>query len=265
MPLPLEAVVAGAGVVSGAVNAFSQGNMNKKNRQHQEYMWNKQNQYNTPTAQMQRFKDAGLNPHLIYGQGSNGNAMAPNTPNQEPIKTNFMDVAMQYVATKKQQTEIDNLEKAKEVMEADRILKEATTVNTLTNSSKTEQERQQSADLFQTVSDQAKMNLSNSTLQSSKISSEINQIRASTRLTDTQKNNVEQSIRESQQRINNLRKDASIKDKEAELKQLDINLKRNGIQPSDPLYMRIISQLLEQSSIGNWLKNQSQTIKEKFR
>lgn len=37
-------------------------------------MWNLQNQYNSPAAQMQRFKEAGLNPYLIYGQGSNGNA-----------------------------------------------------------------------------------------------------------------------------------------------------------------------------------------------
>lgn len=37
-------------------------------------MWNRANAYNTPAAQMQRFKDAGLNPHLIYGKGSPGNA-----------------------------------------------------------------------------------------------------------------------------------------------------------------------------------------------
>jgi len=30
--------------------------------------WNRQNQYNSPSAQMQRFKEAGLSPHLIYGQ-----------------------------------------------------------------------------------------------------------------------------------------------------------------------------------------------------
>lgn len=40
-------------------------------------MWNVQNQYNSPEAQMQRFMDAGLNPHLIYGQGNSGNASAP--------------------------------------------------------------------------------------------------------------------------------------------------------------------------------------------
>lgn len=37
-------------------------------------MWNLANQYNTPKAQMQRFREAGLNPHLIYGQA---NAASP--------------------------------------------------------------------------------------------------------------------------------------------------------------------------------------------
>lgn len=40
-------------------------------------MWERQNLYNSPQAQMDRFKQAGLNPHLIYGQGSAGNAQAP--------------------------------------------------------------------------------------------------------------------------------------------------------------------------------------------
>lgn len=32
--------------------------------------WEKTNAYNSPEQQMQRFKEAGLNPHLIYGQGT---------------------------------------------------------------------------------------------------------------------------------------------------------------------------------------------------
>lgn len=31
-------------------------------------MWQAQNAYNTPRAQMERFREAGLNPNLIYGQ-----------------------------------------------------------------------------------------------------------------------------------------------------------------------------------------------------
>lgn len=50
------------------------------NRDWQEEMWNKQNAYNTPAAQMSRYTDAGLNPNLIYGQGSNGNATSIGSP-----------------------------------------------------------------------------------------------------------------------------------------------------------------------------------------
>lgn len=62
-------------------NAFSQGSENRKNRKFQQAenqksrdynteMWNKNNEYNTITNQMQRFKDAGVNPHLAYQNGS---------------------------------------------------------------------------------------------------------------------------------------------------------------------------------------------------
>lgn len=36
--------------------------------------WNMQNEYNNPANQMQRFREAGLNPNLIYGRGDSGNA-----------------------------------------------------------------------------------------------------------------------------------------------------------------------------------------------
>lgn len=36
--------------------------------------WARENAYNTPEQQMARFKEAGLNPNLIYGQGDAGNA-----------------------------------------------------------------------------------------------------------------------------------------------------------------------------------------------
>lgn len=75
----------GASVLGGLLGAFSTGRNIKKQAQynreladrqygHQLDMWNKMNAYNAPTKQMERFKDAGLNPHLIYGQGNAGNA-----------------------------------------------------------------------------------------------------------------------------------------------------------------------------------------------
>lgn len=47
-----------------------------------EQMYEKNNSYNSPAAQMQRLKAAGLNPDLMYSRGDVGNAAAPEAPAQ---------------------------------------------------------------------------------------------------------------------------------------------------------------------------------------
>lgn len=59
-------------------------------------MWNKQNMYNDPESQMARFKAAGLNPHLIYGQGNPGNATG--TPEYHPANLQYRYEAPAYGA-----------------------------------------------------------------------------------------------------------------------------------------------------------------------
>ena len=49
-----------------------------------EQMYEKNNSYNSPAAQMKRLKDAGLNPDLMYSRGDVGNATAPEAPAQAP-------------------------------------------------------------------------------------------------------------------------------------------------------------------------------------
>lgn len=61
--------------------------------QRQMEMWGIQNQYNSPAAQMQRFLDAGLNPHLIYGQGNAGNSSS--TPQYNPAGQEYKYEPMQ--------------------------------------------------------------------------------------------------------------------------------------------------------------------------
>lgn len=59
-----------------AVEATNKANMDLAEYQWSKNleMWNLQNEYNSPKSQMQRFIEAGLNPNLIYGKGSSGNA-----------------------------------------------------------------------------------------------------------------------------------------------------------------------------------------------
>lgn len=85
--------------------------------------WNMQNEYNTPFAQMQRFKEAGLNPNLIYGQGSSGNAttlpryQAPRV-DYSGRKAMFQDIPAilsTYQDFQKKSAQIDNLKASTDV------------------------------------------------------------------------------------------------------------------------------------------------------
>ena len=59
--------------------------------EHNKEMWNLQNEYNSPKSQMARYKEAGLNPNLIYQQGNPGNASSPVTYNRPQVQINPTD------------------------------------------------------------------------------------------------------------------------------------------------------------------------------
>lgn len=76
-------------------------------------MFDYQNRYNTPARQMQRLKQAGLNPALMYGQGTTGNAQG--FPQQAPAQqlnvagAKSLDSALMLSQIQKTQAETDNL------------------------------------------------------------------------------------------------------------------------------------------------------------
>jgi len=102
MPIGAPLLNAGGGVIQGILGsisakrntdrtiqankeqakyAFDQNRIDRNEQNAYNYnLWQEQNLYNSPEQQMQRYKDAGLNPNLIYGTGttSAGNTgMAP--------------------------------------------------------------------------------------------------------------------------------------------------------------------------------------------
>lgn len=89
---PLGSIASGAisgisSLVSGNKQAEAQREANKLNyKMFQEQlgftedMWNKQNAYNTPVAQRQRYEQAGINPYFALGNISGGNAESVSTP-----------------------------------------------------------------------------------------------------------------------------------------------------------------------------------------
>lgn len=72
------AIGAGIGMIGSAISQRQNYNYSKKlmELQYQQNLdlWNKQNEYNAPSAQMQRLRAAGLNPNLVYGGSVSGNS-----------------------------------------------------------------------------------------------------------------------------------------------------------------------------------------------
>lgn len=113
-PLTTAALIsAGANIIGGGLSAIqSRRNVRdtnranvqqadlafKRNKELAQYtfdrnleMWKLQNKYNAPGAQMQRLQEAGLNPHLMYGKGTVGNAQGMPQMQQTPYVAPRMD------------------------------------------------------------------------------------------------------------------------------------------------------------------------------
>ena len=126
------AIAAAAGLASTGINALSQGSLNRKTREWNEAMYQKQrtdaladwartNEYNAPLQQMARLKEAGLSPHLIYGGGANSisqpvrstdtKSWSPNAPQIDggQIVSQYFGVQQQQNALKIQEQQIQGL------------------------------------------------------------------------------------------------------------------------------------------------------------
>lgn len=132
----IAAITAAGAVVSQGANAYAVGRMNRKNRKFAEHMydiqrkaaladWENTNTYNSPVEQMKRLKAAGLNPNLVYGNGTDlqaspirgadfdqPNTAAPQFENPVPEALN----KYQQVSLQKQQ--IDNMKATEELIKA---------------------------------------------------------------------------------------------------------------------------------------------------
>lgn len=155
MPLPAFLALAGKaigaafaakniGTTIAAANAGAQlltnraqkkSNLEMYNTQRQDALadWNRQNQYNSPEAQMARFKEAGLNPHLIYGQMTTAQpiktpeAKAPNYVAPQADPQDFNILGRQYALDAARITN-ENLEKTGQLIDAN-ILKSNSETN----------------------------------------------------------------------------------------------------------------------------------------
>lgn len=274
MPIPvIPLIAAGAQLGGQALNAAMTAKQNKKSRDFSREMygrqradaledWNMQNEYNSPAAQMERLKAAGLNPNLVYGHGadaqSQGTIRSSGVPGAEFNAPRFDagDVMSSYFDSKIKQAQYDNLRTQNTVSEQEALLKAAQIIQTTASTGKTRAD-QASVEFDTMLKNQikeisveaARANL-NKTLADTQYTLDSNE-RAQAQNASSLQEAAERILRSRAERSKiPLEKKLIERQIEAlkndwKLKQLDINLKEKGIQPHDNIFLRMLGQLLD--------------------
>lgn len=132
------AIEAGSSIFNQTIGMIAQERNRKLNlrqyhrqREHNLADWNMQNAYDAPKAQMERYKEAGLNPNLIYGQMTSSPAIkSADSPsaNATPPEFKAGSVLDRYYDTKIKSGQLDLLQKQIETQSNEADLKAAQTV-----------------------------------------------------------------------------------------------------------------------------------------
>lgn len=97
--LASAAIQVGGNLLNTGLSNMSANKATKKAYKYNMWMWNAQNEYNLPSNQMKRFRDAGLNPYLVYGHGTSTLASTPSsagTPSRYPYQLDVLTALNAY-------------------------------------------------------------------------------------------------------------------------------------------------------------------------
>lgn len=226
-------IAASAAMFDTAVNASTQASGNKKQREwaedqnnkqweRQKEMWNMTNAYNeahsSPAYMMQRYKDAGLNPWLIYGQpnkveASNMNAPGTNQPPFTPVKVSTADAVQKYLAAKMANKQL-------EIADAEIQSKNAATQQALAATAATEQDTQQKAELFGGQKIAQGLDITNKSLSNDKVVKEMENIGVQMDKSRQEISNMKSTIAKDLIEIDNLKRQGKLQEAELRAKNL---------------------------------------------
>jgi len=262
MPLPLlPLIVGGAALASTATNALTGANANKKNRAFQEQMyerqkndnlaqWNLQNNYNSPQEQMKRLQEAGLNPNLVYGSGGQTGGTAAPIPkadvgsySHQPAQVDLAGPAAQSFMTHAdlqiKNAQLDNLKAQNTDIINSAMLKAAQTMSTVSGGEKTQ---------FQTqfLKDTAHITRAFMAEQANKMHYDQYQSQSAATTADEKNQLTLQKLKSEISNIQDSGKQTRLRNA---LLEIETDLRKQGFNPNDPIYIRMISRILSSQGL----------------
>jgi len=220
--------------------------------------WGMQNAYNAPAAQMQRYRDAGLNPNLIYGQSNlGGNVQVPDvTPvnfREPKFQGSKMDSLM-FADLRIKNAQANNLETQTQVIREDAILRKFQALST-------EQNYNLEKDLYSVNADARRAGLRKTQVETDvlldrnareAVLNATNVAEAAERMLNLseQRKNYAQDRFKSTVDVLRTREEIANLNRAGVLQQMDIELRKLGVNPNDPMWSRIVGRFLQDIGEG---------------
>ncbi|WMC01472.1 DNA pilot protein [Microvirus D_HF4_274] len=272
MPLPVPEIISGgAGVLSAGIDWLAQSDANRKSREFQEKMydrqradaladWNRQNEYNSPVAARARLESAHLKHGLMYGgglgslQGGQIRSSSPGQYSPRAPQVDLQGIVGNVMQTKYQNAQIGALEKINSVRDEEILLKKAQTAAALAGIDKTKiSTASQEFDLAM------RMSLADYAAESKRLQVEKQKADLSFTLDENRRKEVATSVNvfnamlnllnydlrsaknaadiaKINEEINNLKKDGRIKEFSAKMAD-------RGLDPRTPWYLKLVTDL----------------------
>lgn len=186
--------------------------------------WYRQNAYNHPSAQMARLQEAGLNPHLIYGDsvsGASGNAEKVSVPSGGAAM-NFNNPMDAFVDARLRTAQTNNVQAQEDNIIQETALKGQQTAHEASKNAKTVAERKTIDALRQHSVDAAMIGVLNS--QQNMVGKQIDNF-VKGRTANTQ-------IKAEAQKLHNMKLDGRIKSNDAAIKDFQLKLQKHWGLPA---------------------------------
>lgn len=230
-------------------------NQQQWNQQMQNQQWNQQlsfwhmmNQYNSPQAQMARFKEAGLNPHLIYGQGNAGNAASIQTPDVKGYSraeasnhVRGLDVFGDFNRFQNIQAQTDNLESQSDLANQNSLLAAQKTANEVILGRKGQLDYEIARELKDTQVEAAKTALEKAQRDVRKSDLDI----------EYASRTMDYRVKKMQYDLANTIKDGRLKDLKAKIDAYEVKLNKENLSKGDHIMYRQLKRLKDELDTPN--------------